>query len=1334
MEKLMHPISQTDVEKALNTPIETPIENVKGSGAIKKVHDNIGMGCLVEMPARLKHDIYIEKFFQANHLFQANNYADYFTSSMVDDFLKSVSKQKDTNYIILSYKPYSKLLTEKVKNHLQGNKYSVKYVITGTDDDESNTIQFDFHGRFKSSKYDVITIIPIATTLVTLDNLISDFKSSYKDSKCDFNFIYNHCSILIRDENKVDDNGITELEKEFGWKKADERNRTIILNTFTCTNKTLEQDPLLIHYSISKEITWYRLIDETVFPSNYWEERFILETKNSSLNISNLLGYPQMSIPSDNKEDNINNKRLKEMSEYIYYGHIHHYGKHFRYYFDILGYIKTYSEHKNSELKTWVVRILNKYKNWAKSTNIIVTPEPEQTPYLSSFINKHLFGERAHIIFLDKQDRNFEYKYSHLRQMSKGKDVKYFFVDPALLTGNSYYTAKSQMSAILDVPQFKFNNIITVINRLSKTKYQEIEDDLKNKKIYTFVYFFIPPCKTENTGCYLCNLTTSYEKLKNNSVITDCRNIIESNRLRYNVINYQNLTKDEDSNTINDKDRVLNRIKWVNRIFYEISSINSEKKISIEEKERQINEKLDVLLKGTEENVDDKISFIKAISFPPLSDYARIRKYAFERLLKELHKVLGKSNPQIRDLILLKVLLKRLAMLGSNALVRKNVIIESWQLYTKVRKQLPDEIKKLKEDNGKDKERLLHDILEYLCCEENNIFVDDELSNNIINNKDNKLNAFPKQLLFYVKIATHNDPSKSLWLGELLRTGKEINVEKYNYNFSASKTHMFNDLFNKKSPLIDDKYLLHYLFYENTTIIRKTIDCFEKENTSLKAIFKDGGKLNDIKGKIWDVKNNIIAEYKELSNKKYYYNWFRVFFPIIDRENYINQDRSVEELRLIEKYFHILYARLLLKRLLEPSTNGEKDSFDKVADHLLEVFSLIMDAQAAYISICPQSGAQQTYILSTFCCSDEYKIDKEKLEDYNHTFYGKKLLSKEDPVNCGHSFVMRDISGKIEAEIPYGENFNDMYSRAAYLTLNLRKPKIDSGIVTDNIIGLVTFLYTKEKQKEISYRRFMKEKQEQGRLLLLLKPEIDRYVEHLEKEKQFEIWKEKVKTDKILRKINYKSGHRFQNINSIFDRIADDNESIGKLYEEFYTLSNVVISFIFSLIVDTSTQELNFGGLDYKLSQIFDGRFASILHGLNWGRWRFRWDGVIDIRYDNTITVNKFVFQSFIIQCFNNAHLHCSGEESTLKISFQRDRMIIINTINNPIAKGDIDAFNKKYKRETIDNQISSNKAVDYGLTLISFIKYCESVDLKCVPEYKTIDDINYFYVTIFFY
>lgn len=1367
IEKFIRPY---DMFVGVPSLFETTLKNILNR-EIDDVEQNVP-GCLVNIPARLGEKIYIEKFYQADHLFQESYYAERFALCIARDYLRNLKVEDDLhtkNVIILSYNKYSKLLTEYVKNYLEsakrgmkGSSIHVASIVTGIEDSETDEMRFDISGDISlSNAYSVITIVPIATTLTTFEKLGNYFQQYYekKQFKGQLGFEYKYCSILVRDKARKGQNGCSKMESEWNWNRY-YANKKIV---FTVS-------PQPIHFSVVVETFWHHLIDNGAFPPSdkFDEEKFILRTHNSSLHVNNILGYPDVFIEQDIQESE---KRLEELKQCILFGHIIHNNKHHRYYFDIPRYIELYQNNEKSQLRKWISGL----KMNEGQINIIVTSEPDKNPQLTTFIKEYLFGNRAHILSLDLFDRNIQYKYSFLWLIKNvGHKVKYYFVDQAILTGNAYYMSKRQMSSILGKSDFKFDYIITIINRLSKSKYYEICNDLaavdkpesvdknsqitKNeKRIYSFVQFFIPPSKLDDTGCYICNMESFFRNLKKNSVITDCRNIIELNRRKYLTNEYDKVKNEYDLETNSSKvdfERFYKRMIWQNRLFYKISNTLVEKPDSVKRGEA-ISELISELHEESKKNIDDHISFIKAISTPPISEYARIRKIALHILLVDLSEVINKEKPRINDLFLLKVLLKHLALLESNALVREKVIVGSWETYHKIKEQLLTEIHETKAAVAKYEspqkandgqgiipfyEKIvlplkmkLNDIYDYIgftgsCGKDEGPF----LIQNLINDEKNKLNQFPNHLLFYIKIATHNDPSKSLWLGEFLRTGEEMKASEFNNTFNVSRTKLYNSLFKRRGIGTSNK-LLPYLFYENTTIIRKTRDSFKNARLFVKND-KDTQEKTINENEIQELDfEKSVERIKELVKENYNYNWFKLFFPIRRatdkydkvrklRDNAIDDDISAEGIPLIEKYVLLSWTGKLLNELSSDPQKSNIFTFENNADKLISSFAEIMGAQAAFITIRPRP--KKYYTLSVYYKSDCFFIHKEAIT-YDNTFYCTQLLddcdnlSEEIDINKGRPFVLR--KQLTDSNIPvYGESFNLIFKRAAYLSLEYKS----------KTVGIITFLYNDQDLN--GNNLFLRKTQELGRLLLLLKPQIDKYVQVVAENKQFEEW---VRNQHMAR-LTYAENHGLDLAGWDFDNLSE--KDYLKIYNGIFMLSNVVIRNLYGKLMNE--HEIKLSTEQIMISEIFDEKFMSLLSEIStniFHTMNIEFDTLSEEK-DVTIPGLKPVLQSYVIQLLKNAARHADSRH--IYVHFFNDCFEIENDIwkNADVIASMKEQFEKKYDEKAMESFIAYPQNIDdYGFTLLSLYYYIKSLGMesefgfRCDDKHSLFNDKYRFFVKI---
>ena len=141
-------------------------------------------------------------------------------------------------------------------------------------------------------------------------------------------------------------------------------------------------------------------------------------------------------------------------------------------------------------------------------------------------VNERVFNNLGYIIHIDINEdfrNNINHKFSFLKELLKGNELKIHFVDHALLTGESLRITKSYLSSILcsELSFNRFDSIITLINRLSFEKNKEIIGyDTNEDYIYSYVNLFIPPVKNPEEDCNLCKIINHYNNniIKNSSL------------------------------------------------------------------------------------------------------------------------------------------------------------------------------------------------------------------------------------------------------------------------------------------------------------------------------------------------------------------------------------------------------------------------------------------------------------------------------------------------------------------------------------------------------------------------------------------------------------------------------------------------------------------------------------------------------------------------------------------------------------------------------------------------------------------------------------------------
>lgn len=1271
--------------------------------------------CLLGMHTKIGNKIYVEHYFEADYLFQNNFFTDRFSFYIAKAIVEKVELKKpgfERNLVLIGYNPYSGPLTERVRDYVNHSlPGKIKGVVIAKEDDAAKGLDFKMTEQLKTEicqnnkAFGFITIVPIASTLSTNDKISSLFKRRMPYGS-EFLFVYNYATIIVRDRVRKE---CTKKEAVWKWKQI--KGNTI--STSFQEDERVGKEGMCVDFLVQKEGIWHNLIDEFTFPKEWWQEIYVNQTRNASVNTKSLLGYPVVAMPplsemqdelgfsNETTEDQVVSeyyqlsvRKMWEMRDSILFGHIDHNGIHHRYYFDIehvfemlikeesvlLGLDSSSGWDRSSRKRNKTHRHLRKWLDYLRGQvdrgelNVLVTPDNDSESCYVNMINRVVFDDNAFVIYLNTSDprQNSRQKLSYLKQSVTNGKPRFYFVDQALLTGDSYQSVKSYIASILGENDFGFEGIITVVNRLSRERYDEIRHslhpaELKNKHIFSYLHFFMLPSRATGNNCYLCGLRERYKDIKRYSDVGSCRTEIERNRSKYETISFSHYLKDESRDEFEKSTpfvcmdrRAWRRMLWIHRLCFEIAATKDTAGVTVRLKalfKDLDSPKRDAFWMKDISIVDDKISFLKAISYPPLSQYASIRAFAHELQLRQLKDVLDKRNPVKEDLDLMLVLLKHLALLGSNSLVRKDVLEGSWSLYVKVRERNP--IMVMKSDQ------------------------------------------FIPRLLFFIKVATYKDEAKSLWLGELLRTGNEMDSSK---SISISATNLFNDYFNlfRGKAKSFRKVFLPQLFLENTAIIRKTLNSLEltlAKDDNLKKFYYDDNSVLRPFTSICNSIDDIIRSIRDRIDSDYFYSWFRVYLD--------EQNKTADGIPVLERMSYVLYARLLLRGFMDSSKENIV-TFDKIAELLLAIATKILNADAAFISIKTDLGLEPLITLA------KYNLEKD-IKDYEN-FYCKDLVT-DSISGRGKPFVIEPSLSE------RGEEKLGAFSRATYLMLEIPRT---SESKTDLCVGVVTFLYPSTGTNEA----FMINAQECGRLLLLLKPDVDEYVKHIADEKQFEVWKEKMDNQTRFERVYSNSNHVFR---LVFDQM-DEFESIQydilttlkanptsineieemtviSFTDTWFWLTNEIISYLYAnierhhkdgkhfLYLDKGEKTIN---LQHNTRDLFNSFFIKMLKSLLGSRWSdqsilvngkdisLEEEAIImGVIPEEIIPCNKHLMQTFIVQCLNNSlrsalevggHNNCEKKRCLIII----DKQVI--AIKEEIIKGEptsvkeIEAFEIKRK------------------------------------------------------
>lgn len=1065
--------------------------------------------------------------------------------------------------------------------------------------------------------------------------------------------------------------------------------------------------------------------------------------------------------------------------------------------------------------------------------DILITPSAESESDFISTVNNSIFGGKAFVLHLDVHNRrnSFIDKFSFLKYLDKDS-VRYHYVDHILFTGETFHKTKSFLSSFIGNQNdnryldetnqnlqrqntqethntnkhFRiFDSIITVINHLPYTRNKEIKNDVN--RFFTFINLYYPSSRFKSRDCQLCRLENYYNELSKKTVLDNCQTIIHNYLEKIELKNIKTINKNSGWSEIK---RNFLRLVMTHELCFRLSQIAWGKSDFYDITRNEISEELDsiyCLLSNqnysgahqTKSNInqrinnwfdynlnddctklrefinekletDKKISFLKVISSPPLSQYNSIREYAHSKLLSVLYEILHEKNNNdytYDDLKIVKSILKSLSFLKSNALVRKEVIVGVWKVLGTVidNNCICNEINKInkyvniiqektkKIEKKQDKEHLtsklvkqsdkLKDCLKYLKSIREGL---DKFSKDEVLIKD-----FSRDIQFFIKNAIVEDDVKATILGELIRRGTEMS----SFNqIKISKTKLSlkdgtgqnsdNDLFEcfqdeKMYPNLAfrTEYInfLVCLFYDNTTIIRRTLDSISKElekDDDFKLLFYNNYHKLKSTDELRCSISNICMKFKEKINHEYYYSSFQPYIYNEDRIDYV------------EKLIYVTYAKLKLEDLIvnKNITNIETDT-----KALSEIFTEIMGANASFFTM---KKGKKLFPISIYWRPKEDQVDEEtddleEREDIimNNTENISSIENQPTIIQRNWNYKAWDtkdfyihqifswnrINSPIFLKYDVRQKNKDTILQSYGEYTYLRMHSLSSFVITSSnnnksVIASFTFLYDKENPLIIDKNTFRTCTQEYGRLLLLLKQEIDKYViDYLIKDKVFDLWIEKHKSFRKFDKIYANSDHIFHSVHEEMDEFEHtDKKTISQFHKTWFFLANETISFLYSNIEknvfpgDSSKHFLDLHPglvIDEKntIGDTFNDHFITLLSVLLKERWNSKMP-IGEKSLDNEIVINnksldnfsfdddiknahlyckKYLIRTFIVQCLHNSlspisrHGHrMPGEVKRVIITISRSTITIEDTFikDSPIdsKKRRATLFNSKQK------------------------------------------------------
>ena len=760
------------------------------------------LGCQIKNThMRLGSTIHIDRFYEAEILFGNKYFITRFAFLILKDCYKELQTEKKVT--LYGYAGYSEALLVELcstvrkllpqididyiilerEEEKRGFAFSEKEKVDKKRNDEQSLISHVDRIRYNKKFSDTrtreryfedrkfILIVPINSTLKTHQRLI--------------NFLIEENPVLSRREEWIIKNYAIILvgsEEDNDYWEKDLKNK----NTLIC-KVNLEPHP---QYFVEVKTQYCESLEcRMCYPDNPMDELPLVEVNAASTIPNQAFGLSEevdfVIKEAEVKEIVKSEKReLECLKECLLYGHTVRNENHFLYYFSTELLAQDQEKEIEKTLNVW-------RKNCSFADNVyhvIVSPIHFTNSVFIEYVNETVFSGMATILRIDfnKDFRSNVYvKYSNLRQYLKqlndaarNSKVNFHFVDDSIITGKTYWRAKSLIESLVESYSKEYPNIdITIFDKIfilldrnsKATKMQYIskrDKDIRNIECeyYTFKQVEISSIRTYGDSCILCNLKREADLLYNTASTRIVKKYWERSNEKFSLHSVEDALKDRNISST-DKNEMRK-----NRAFRRLLCTHIVKKSLDELKHgNQASNILLILLilirvdyqervkKSEEEAFENFLSYLKVISRPFLVFQKAVKEAVFDLLLLIMENVLQQKS-------ILQIIKK------SNKSYLKN-------------SQISKELKKLEKTilvklDLKQKQDLVLLLMKQLCELKSNYILRAESMNNLIDfiyeitsdmgteNCKETIEEFFAQYIVLIKRLTgvSSDTSKSLWL------------------------------------------------------------------------------------------------------------------------------------------------------------------------------------------------------------------------------------------------------------------------------------------------------------------------------------------------------------------------------------------------------------------------------------------------------------------------------------------------------------------------------------------------------------------------------------------
>ncbi|MCI8373109.1 MAG: hypothetical protein HFI75_12110 [Lachnospiraceae bacterium] len=747
--------SETLFERAVKKVLESDLQKYSFGCKLKSTHMRIGS------------KLHINEFYEAELLFHNNYYVARFAQLIIRRLEHVKKMNKDIPLMFVGYETYSELLLYEIVTNLNERGYTSSYMIY--EQRRKGKFRYYESDAYIKSKEELefILIVPInssmtthsklrASLMVELDNIRSNFQPK---------IAVNYALILIRSE-----------EENSPCRGIEER-YCISIKDGIIQAKLLPEHEREIRYFVCVNTKWnHPLKCKLCFPKqSMLDEQPLIETNKESIIPVQMLGIQEADIlnaseteqyDESEKEKYIierreNMLRVQKLGKSLIYRHIVRKGNHFMFYFQL----EKYFMQNRIEIIDWLIKLKKpKIKGEAIIYDVIVAPLHFSNAGFVAEVNYHLYGNAALVLNfeVEKEFRdNVRTKYSNiiglykkLVDMGKEAELRFHFVDDNIITGNTFFRAKSLFTSLL--PEYLdqkrmvrvrvFEDVIVILNRMSKANIMNCTMD-KNA-YHAYVSLDISSMRNHEDACILCKIVSNVRMLRDASSTNIMYEFWDKKIVKHRMIDeeeYQQELAEQHDNSM--QKRAYKRMLCTHIFNERLSDLGYMKNNTEQVKQvmlELLKEKANSRQK--EEAMEWIISYIKIFSRPFVSFRKSSMEASFRIMLELLEFIVNElilsssvlkkkqftnykglqevcrvlrdekmeTGKDTRIYVLILTLMQRLSALGSNYIIRKininklftvvnrlNIDQEEWQEFKKRYLSIAKRITGLSSDESK---------------------------------------------------------------------------------------------------------------------------------------------------------------------------------------------------------------------------------------------------------------------------------------------------------------------------------------------------------------------------------------------------------------------------------------------------------------------------------------------------------------------------------------------------------------------------------------------------------------------------------------------------------